>query len=137
MVKSYVWLKLAISSSFQNESCSVKHIPSSPERFACRISSSGLRSLSSECGIVCAWMSMSIYYGSFTCVQEMFRKFSTFFFKQLRENILHCPLPLCYIIVQRRKRGDRRLLADYGYIAILTVVAISIPALILFLAKAL
>jgi NADH:ubiquinone oxidoreductase subunit 3 (subunit A) len=67
----------------------------------------------------------------------MFGKFSTFFFKQLRENILHCPLPLCYIIAQRRKRGDRRLLADYGYIAILTVVAISIPALILFLAKAL
>lgn len=29
------------------------------------------------------------------------------------------------------------MLADYGYIAILTVVAISIPALILFLAKAL
>ncbi len=33
------------------------------------------------------------------------------------------------------KRGDKRLLADYGYIAILLVAAISIPALILILAK--
>lgn len=48
---------------------------------------------------------------------------------------MHCPCTLWYIIIQRRKRGDRLLLADYGYIAILLVAAISIPALILILAK--
>ena len=41
---------------------------------------------------------------------------------------------MVYYILQR-KRGDKRLLAGYGYIAILLVAAISIPALILFLAK--
>lgn len=35
------------------------------------------------------------------------------------------------------KRGDKRLLADYGYIAILAVASISVPALILLLAKVL
>jgi len=48
---------------------------------------------------------------------------------------LYCTSSLWYIISQQRKRGDKRLLADYGYIAILLVAAIAVPALILVLAR--
>jgi len=57
------------------------------------------------------------------------------FFECWGKKYLYCASDLWYIISQQRERGDNRLLADYGYIAILVVAAISIPALILFLAK--
>jgi NADH-quinone oxidoreductase subunit A len=47
---------------------------------------------------------------------------------------LYCTSSLWYIISQQRERGEKRLLADYGYIAILLVAAIAVPVLILVLA---
>jgi len=48
---------------------------------------------------------------------------------------LYCTSSLWYIISQQRERGEKRLLADYGYIAILLVAAIAVPVLILVLAR--
>lgn len=45
------------------------------------------------------------------------------------------PTPYDIIISDRRRRDNKRLLADYGYIAILLIAAITVPALILLLAK--
>ena len=44
--------------------------------------------------------------------------------------------PYGIIIADLRRRGDRRLLADYGYIAILFIVAVTVPLLIVLLYKA-
>jgi len=45
------------------------------------------------------------------------------------------PTPYGIIIADQRRRDNKRLLADYGYIAILLIAAITVPALILLLAK--
>ena len=51
--------------------------------------------------------------------------------------IAYCIAPTPYGIItsDQRRRDDKRLLANYGYIAILLVAAIAVPALILLLAK--
>ena len=51
--------------------------------------------------------------------------------------IAYCIVPTPYgiIISDQWRRDDKRLLADYGYIAILLLAAIAVPILILLLAK--
>ena len=56
-------------------------------------------------------------------------------FRNVHDSLLHCTDTLWYYNLDQRRRDNKRLLADYGYIAILLIAAISVPALILLLAK--